>query len=213
MYVRNRMTSNPYCISKDTSISLALDVMKDRNFHRIPVVEGKKLVGLVTAGTIAENTPSKATSLSIYELNYLLSKNTVESVMLRNVVTIHPDALLEEAAVLMRKNNIGCLVVTERDEVVGIITQNDIFDAFVDLLGYYEPGSRYVIEVSEDKPGVLADMADCYFKNGATITNVSVAHRTDGVDVVIRANGASPEVIAESLREKGFHVSVDSRKQ
>ena len=73
MYVRNRMTANPYCISKDTSISTALDMMAEGNFHRLPVVDGKRLLGLVTEGLISEHTPSKATSLSIYELNYLLS--------------------------------------------------------------------------------------------------------------------------------------------
>ena len=133
MYVRNRMTANPYCISKDTSISTALDVMAEHGFHRLPVVEGKHLVGLVTEGVIAEHSPSKATSLSIYELNYLLSKTKCDSVMIKNVITISPDVLLEEAAVVMRKNKVGCLVVVENDEVVGIITHNDIFDSFVEL--------------------------------------------------------------------------------
>ena len=162
MLVKDRMTANPYCISKDTSISAALDLMAERDFHRIPVAAGQELVGLVTEGTIAENTPSKATSLSVYELNYLLAKSTVESVMIKDVVTIHPDALLEEAAVLMRQHDIGCLVVTEGRKVVGIITQNDIFEAFIDLLGYYEEGSRYVIAV-EDKPGVLADLTGLFW--------------------------------------------------
>ena len=172
MLVKDRMTANPYCISKDTSISAALDLMAERDFHRIPVAAGQELVGLVTEGTIAENTPSKATSLSVYELNYLLAKSTVESVMIKDVVTIHPDALLEEAAVLMRQHDIGCLVVTEGRKVVGIITQNDIFEAFIDLLGYYEEGSRYVIAV-EDKPGVLAAIAAEFAKNGVSINGVN----------------------------------------
>lgn len=213
MYVKDRMTPNPYCISKDTAISAALDIMADRNFHRIPVVDGKKLVGLVTEGTIAENTPSKATSLSIYELNYLLSKNKVDSVMIRDVVTIAPSALLEEAAVLMRKNDIGCLVVVENNEVVGIITQNDIFEAFVDLLGYYEEGTRYVIEVSEDKPGVLAELTGCFFNSNAHITNLAVYHRSEIIDVVIRARNVEPTSMKETLREKGFKVVSEITKQ
>lgn len=213
MYVKDRMTPNPYCISKDTAISTALDIMADRNFHRIPVVDGKKLVGLVTEGTIAENTPSKATSLSIYELNYLLSKNKVDSVMIRDVVTIAPSALLEEAAVLMRKNDIGCLVVVENNEVVGIITQNDIFEAFVDLLGYYEEGTRYVIEVSEDKPGVLAELTGCFFSSNAHITNLAVYHRSEIIDVVIRARNVDSTIMKETLREKGFKVVSEITKQ
>lgn len=206
MYVRNRMTANPYCISKDTSISTALDMMAEGNFHRLPVVDGKRLLGLVTEGLISEHTPSKATSLSIYELNYLLSKTKVDSIMIKNVVTIGPDALLEEAAVLMRKHNVGCLVVLQQDEVIGIITHNDIFDAFVDLLGYYEPGYRYVIEVTEDKPGILAEVAECFFSQKASITNLAVYHYPGTVDVVIHARDAELEAMKTILKTRGFKV-------
>lgn len=213
MYVKDRMTANPYCINKDTTISTALDIMSDRNFHRIPVVDGKRLVGLVTEGTIAENTPSKATSLSIYELNYLLSKNKVDAVMIKNVITVNPDALLEEAAVLMRKNDIGCLVVTEKEEVVGIITQNDIFEAFIDLLGYYEEGTRYVIKIKEDKTGVLAKITECFFDSHAHITNLAVYHREQIIDVVIRARNVVPDEMKKKLTESGFEVVSDITRE
>ncbi len=206
MYVRNRMSANPYCITKDTAISTALDIMADHHFHRLPVVDGKRLVGLVTEGTISEHTPSKATSLSIYELNYLLSKTKVDTIMIKNVITIGPDALLEEAAVLMRKHNVGCLVVLENNEVIGIITHNDIFQAFVDLLGYYEPGVRYVIEVTEDKPGILAEVAQCFFDQSASITNLAVYHYPGKVDIVIRARDAESEAIQQTLTSRGFNV-------
>lgn len=207
MYVKNRMTANPYCISKDTPINIALDIMQERNFHRIPVIANNKLVGLVTEGTIMENTPSKATSLSIYELNYLLSKNNVEAVMIKDVITIGPNALLEEAAVLMRKHDIGCLVVVENgDEVVGIITQNDIFEAFIDLLGYYEDGHRYVIEIYEDKPGVLAKLTNCFLENGAMITHLAVYHKSDVIDVVIRAKSVDQAMMKETLVNSGFKL-------
>ena len=206
MLVKDRMTANPYCISKDTSISAALDLMAERDFHRIPVVAGQDLVGLVTEGTIAENTPSKATSLSVYELNYLLAKSTVESVMIKDVVTIHPDALLEEAAVLMRQHDIGCLVVTEGSKVVGIITQNDIFEAFIDLLGYYEEGRRYVIPV-EDKPGILADLTGLFFGEKAQITNLAVYRKAEQTDVVIRARGVDPKRMRKLLEDHGYPVA------
>ncbi len=210
MYVKDRMSASPYCISKDTSISTALGIMEDRNFHRIPIVDGKRLVGLVTEGVIAENTPSKATSLSMFEINYLLTKNKVDSVMIKEVHTVSPDALLEEAAVLMRKNNIGCLVVVENgDEVVGIITQNDIFDAFVDLLGYYQEGNRYILEVKEDKPGILAEITESFFENNAHITNLSVHHRQDSILVVIRAKNIEYEMMKEKLAIKGYSLKVN----
>ncbi len=206
MYVKDWMTKDPYCISKDTSISAALDIMQDRDFHRIPIVEGKKLVGLVTEGTIAEHTPSKATSLSMHELNYLLSKNKVDAVMIKNVITISPDALLEEAAVLMRKHTIGCLVVVEKDEVVGIITQNDIFEAFIDLMGYYREGQRYVIEIEEDKPGVLAKIGQCFSDESISISNLAVYHRPDRIEVVVLANGNNGDKMKQVLTDKGYKV-------
>ncbi len=206
MYVRNRMTANPCCITKDTAISTALDLMAEGNFHRLPVVEGKHLIGLVTEGTISEHTPSKATSLSIYELNYLLSKTKVENIMIKNVITIGPDVLLEEAAVLMRRHGVGCLVVVDKDEVVGIITHNDIFDAFVELLGYHEPGVRYVIEVTENKPGILYEVAQCFFDKDANITNLAVYHYPGIVDIVIRACGADADAMKQVLTTRGFNV-------
>ena len=131
MYVKDRMVKDPVCIGPETKISEALSKMTD--FHRMPVVdEQHHLIGLVSAGMIEESTATKTTSLSIYELNYLLHKMSVEEIMIRDVVTISPDALLEEAAVTMRKNNVGCLpVVDPEGKVIGIITHNDIFEAFI----------------------------------------------------------------------------------
>ena len=151
MYVKNRMTKNPITISPDSTISEVLDLMAQKNVHRLPVVEGDTLIGLLTEGVIQENSPSHASSLSIHEINYLLSKTMVKDIMIRKVITIGPDALLEEAALLMKKNEIGGLPVVVGNKLVGIITVNDILGAFVDLLGYYQPGSRVVIEVSNDR--------------------------------------------------------------
>ncbi len=208
MYVKNRMTKNPVCISKETSISQALDLMNKNDFHRLPIVEQGKLVGLITEGTIADHSPTKATSLSMHELNYLLSKTTVAEIMIKDIEIIHPDALLEEAAVKMRKRNVGCLPVVENEKVVGIITQNDIFEAFVDLLGYYTEGYRYVIEIDEDHPGILSSIAEIFFTQKANITNLAVYHKEDHIDVVIRANNVNPEQMKKLLKEKGFHIAT-----
>ncbi|MEG0737080.1 MAG: CBS domain-containing protein, partial [Longicatena sp.] len=111
MYVKNRMTKNPVCIDINSKISDVVDIMNERELHRLPVVSGKKLVGLVTESMISKNGASKATSLSIYELNYLLSKTSVDAIMIRDVITIHEDRFLEDAALLMFKHDIGCLPV------------------------------------------------------------------------------------------------------
>ena len=163
MYVKDTMTIDPFCINKDTKVSHALDIMNQNEFHRLPVVDNNgKLIGLITEGTITESSPSKATSLSIHEINYLLSKTPVEDIMIKNVKAIEPNALLEEAATLMRTHQIGCLPVVENDKVVGIITDNDIFDAFINLLGYNVSGSRYVINIKQDSCGVITNMTKCF---------------------------------------------------
>ena len=204
MYVKDRMVKDPVCIGPETKISEALSKMTD--FHRMPVVdEQHHLIGLVSAGMIEESTATKTTSLSIYELNYLLHKMSVEEIMIRDVVTISPDALLEEAAVTMRKNNVGCLpVVDPEGKVIGIITHNDIFEAFIDLLGYYQKGARYVIQVDEDKIGVLASISACLRDMGASISNLAVYHTVRGIEVVVIASKTDCK---EGLEKAGYNVT------
>ncbi|MFR9255197.1 MAG: CBS domain-containing protein, partial [Merdibacter sp.] len=125
MFVRENMTKDPVCITPESTITQVVDLMSEKGLHRLPVVNGKRIVGLVTEGVISSSGASKATSLSIYELNYLLSKTTVDTVMIKNVITINENALMEEAAMMMLKNDIGCLpVVNDNGEISGILTQN-----------------------------------------------------------------------------------------
>ena len=171
MYVKNRMTKNPICIGVNNKISEVVDIMNEKKLHRIPVVNGKKLVGLVTEGMISKNGATKATSLSIYELNYLLSKTTVDAIMIRDVITIHEDSFLEDAALLMYKHDIGCLpVVNDDKEVVGILTSNDVLSAFLDILGYRERGSRVCIEV-KDELGTIGSLSEIFVRNNCNITH------------------------------------------
>ncbi|MBN2902075.1 MAG: CBS domain-containing protein, partial [Enterococcus sp.] len=105
MSVSDFMTKTVVTVDSQTPIFDAVDLMKQHDIHRLPVVDDGKLVGLITEGTIAEATPSKATSLSVYEMNYLLNKTTVADIMLKKVTTIEPDALLEDAISVMRSEN------------------------------------------------------------------------------------------------------------
>ena len=151
MNVKNYMTSDVITVSEDTKVLEALDLMKEHNFHRLPVVRNGKMVGLITEEIIQENSPSTATSLSIHEMNYLLTKTTVGDIMHKEVVTIEAEDLLEEAAVLMLENEVGALPVVENgNKVIGIITDKDLFTAFIDVMGYNNKGSRIVIEIAAD---------------------------------------------------------------
>ena len=207
MYVKSRMTKMPYTASKDTKITKILDVMSERNFHRVPIVdENGNLLGLITEGVIRENSPSKATSLSIHELNYLLSKTTAGDIMIHDVHTIEPEALLEAAASEMRKHDIGCLPVVENNKVIGIITKNDIFDAFIDLLGYNALGSRIVVKIEEDKVGVLNHISGILAENQISISHLGVYHEEDEILVVIKSSSTDEKGIKGLLEENNYKV-------
>jgi acetoin utilization protein AcuB len=131
--VKDWMTSKLYLINTDTSLSDAYNLMMRRGIRRLPVVEGERLAGIVTLGDLREARPSPATSLSIYELNYLLAKLTVGQVMTHNPFTVMPDTPIEEAARIMLDRKIGGLpVVDQAGRPVGIITESDIFRMLID---------------------------------------------------------------------------------
>lgn len=125
--VRDWMTPDPITIVPKTTLPEAHQLMKESHIRRLPVVDQGRLVGIVTLGDVREAQPSDATSLSIYELNYLLSKLTVDKIMTRDPLTISPDASVRDAARIMLDRKIGGLPVMEAGRLVGIITESDIF--------------------------------------------------------------------------------------
>jgi len=147
------------------------------------VIENDQLVGLVTEGTIAEASPSKATSLSIYEMNYLLNKTKVGDVMIRDVVTISQFASLEDATYLMLKNKIGILPVVDNEQLYGVITDRDIFKAFLEVSGYGEEGVRLRF-VTENKVGVLEQIIRLLVEENLNISNTVNIPRKDGKVVI-----------------------------
>ncbi|EFX52857.1 CBS domain protein [Streptococcus cristatus ATCC 51100] len=183
MAVKDFMTRKVVYISPDTTIAHAADIMRDQKLHRLPVIENDKLVGLVTEGTIAEASPSKATSLSIYEMNYLLNKTKVKDVMIHDVVTISQYASLEDATYLMLKNKIGILPVVDNEQVYGIITDRDIFKAFLEVSGYGEKGVRMRF-VTEDEVGVLSHIIALLVEENLNISNTVNIPRKDGKVVI-----------------------------
>ena len=207
MYVKDNMIPSPITIRPDQSVSEAVDLMSENKLHRLPVVDDQeKLIGLVTESVISRNTPNSASSLSVYELNYLLNKLKISDIMIRDVITIGKDALLEEAATVLRKFDIGCLPVTEEDgRLIGIITHNDIFTAFIDLLGYNHSGMRYVISISEDRPGIMEDVARIFKEEEVSISNLAVYNNTRGIEVVVIAKGYDD--VTQKLKDAGYKVT------
>lgn len=209
MYVKNEMTKNPITVNANDMISKASDLMTEKDLHRIPVLENGKLVGLVTKGLITSKGVGGTTSLSIFELNYLLNKTTVKTVMikLKDLVTIGPNELLEEAAQSMLKHDIGCLPVLENDQLVGILTQNDLFKSFLDVLGWDQKGSRIAVNV-KDGIGVIGEISKLFVENKADITHIGVYRNdSENCDVIIRTNLVEIEALQKDLNQAGFKVT------
>lgn len=209
MFVKDHMTKDPAVITKDVSLMKATDIMGKGRFHRLPVVDQEgRLIGLVTGGLVKEKSGADRTSLSIYELNYLLTRTTVGDVMITDVRTIGPDAFLEEASGIMADNDISVLPVVDDDrKVLGIITDRDIYRAFIDLTGYRKQGTRFVISC-EDRPGQLLRVAQLFAEENANLENLAVYHTERGVEIEIKATGeVSVEHMTEILRGAGFEVT------
>lgn len=129
--VRDWMTPNPITVTPSTTVPEANTLMKQGRIRRLPVIDNGKLVGIVTLGDLREASPSDATSLSIYELNYLVAQLTVEKIMTKDPVTIDPNASIKKAAKLLLEHKIGSLPVMDGGMLVGIITESDIFRVLV----------------------------------------------------------------------------------
>ena len=208
MYVKDQMTLDPITIDPDVTLLKALEIMGKNHFHRLPVVKDGRLVGLITEGLVNENSGKENTSLSIYELNYLLSRTYAKDIMITDVRTVSPDAWIEDAAEIMLQNEINVLPVVDGDKkVVGIITEKDLFKAFLKLTGYRKQGTRFVIKV-EDKPGEFAKICKLFADNDANLENIGVYHsKVRGVETVVRATGeVSVEKMTEVLKDAGFEV-------
>ncbi len=209
MYVKDHMTGNPYTITKDVVISKAVEIMRKNHFHRLPIVDEQgRLIGLVTGGLVEEQSGANSTSLSIYELNYLLSKTKVADIMIKDVKTISQDGFVEVAAQTMLDNEISCLPVVDDDnKVIGIITDKDIFQAFVELLGLKKQGTRFIFGAT-DTPGEFAPMAKLFGDNNANLDSLAVYHTKDrGAEIVVKASGSiSVEDMAQILVDAGFDL-------
>ena len=210
MYVRDEMTTNLITINANDVISKAAEIMAEKKLHRLPVLQNGELVGLVTRGRITSSTSGGATSLSIFELNYLLNRTSVKEVMIKkkNLITISSDKLMEDAADMMLRHDIGCLPVVDNGELVGILTQNDLFKAFLGILGYNRKGSRIDVHVP-DTLGVLGEVSKVFVANNANITNFTVYRNNDDTtaDLILRSDLLETDQLVEDLNNNGFKVN------
>ena len=204
MFVAKRMTPNPITIESTTTIADASELMRKHKFRRLPVVDKGRLVGIVTDRDLRTVAPSPATSLSIFELNYLLAKMQVKDIMHKDVITIPVDATIEEAALIMSTRHIGGLVVVgEKDSVVGVITETDIFNSFVEIMGLKEGKTRFTFKVS-NQVGVLHDITRVFKDLGINISSLATYPVEGGAEMIIRFNAQNTDELAKRLTEIGY---------
>lgn len=190
MLVGERMTQPVISVSPDTPIQEALVILRENRVSRLPVIDKKgKLIGIVSEDDLLHAAPSDATSLSVWEINYLVSKITVERVMSAEVITVTEDTPLEEAARLMADHRVGGLPVMRGKKVVGLITQTDLFRVFLEMLGARESGVRVTALVNEE-PGMLCRLTKAIDAAGGNIIALSTfaGKSEDDREVTLKVN-------------------------
>ena len=213
MLVGERMTKRPIIVNPDTPFDEALQLMRKERIRRLPVVDKKgKLVGIVTDKDLLYASPSPATSLSIHELHYLLSKIKVRELMTKEVVTVEEDTPLEEAARIMADNKIGGLPVMRDDRLVGIITETDLFKIFLEMLGAREKGVRLSMLVPGQK-GVLAQITGEIAQMGGNIVSLGTFLGEDPTNrlVTVKAADVPKEELTAAMETLGMEM-VDVRE-
>ncbi len=205
MLVRERMIHSVVTVGSKTSIHDALTLMKEKRIRRLPVVRGQTLVGIVTWTDLMRASPSPATSLSVWEISYLLMKAPVAEVMTKKVITTSPGATIEEVAVQMRQHKIGGLPVVDDGRVVGIITESDIFDAFIALMGLSRGGTRLTVQI-EDRVGALEEVVRTIAQSEVNISSLAM-YTKDGLgQAVIRLDTLYPLHLVQLLADQGIKV-------
>jgi len=204
MLISRIMTRNPIFVHPELSLTDARAKMEREEIGHLPVLnKNNYLVGLITKADLLKASPSLATSLDVYEINYLLAKLTVEKVMIKNVITVQEDEVVEKAAKIMADRYIGCLPVMNGTLLVGIVTDTDIFRFFVNAFGARHNGVRITINAKE-QPGQIAALAGAVAKEGGNIVALvtsegdDVAHRRATFKIT-SVGLATVEAIAKSL--------------
>jgi acetoin utilization protein AcuB len=211
MRVRDVMKEDVITVDARTPIMAALDTMQQNHIKRLPVTRKGKLTGLVTRSMLRDASPSKATSLSVHELNYILSKMTVEDIMVKEPATVSPDLPVEEAIWLGKKHGIGAFPVVEKGKLVGIVTESDITGVVSDALGLAEKDSRRLtIDASGGRFGFLKGIVDVLDSHRMPILSIMSVPGKEGSAsgfLVLRLRARDLDEAVEDLKKEGYRVT------
>lgn len=212
MFVGRRMTRNLITVTPDTSILKVKNLLKEYNIDQVPVVEGKRLAGVITDKDIRDNSASPASTLSVHELNYLLSEMKAREVMTKKLYTVSPGTTIEEATKLINEKRVNSLpVVVNNDELVGIITTCDMLNVLLEFMGMDTPSSRIELALSSDM-GEIEKISSIINSMGLTIMSIVStisSEKSDARTTVIRVNTDDVTDLCKVFKESGYKVTTE----
>lgn len=213
MKVRDVMTWNVVTVSSDTPIMEARRIMDAHKIRRLPVADKGNLVGMVSKERVARAGPSPATSLSVWEINYLMAKMTVREIMAKDVVTVSPETSVEGAVALAQAKQVGALAVTEDHELIGIVTTNDFFYKILNpVLGIGASGTRLVISKGAEVKG-MKEVLESVAKSGTKIVALHSMPPLEGKenDLCIHVDTQDVSQLVKDLESKGYPAEIVER--
>lgn len=213
MLVRHIMSSPVQTAQADMPVLEAAQLMKEKGIERLPVVDGEKLVGIVTKDRVLRASPSSATSLSLHELNYLYAKLTLREIMQKKIVTVSPDVTVESAVRTAQENRVGCLPVLEDGKVVGILTTNDFFYLVLNpILGIGHGGSRVIVH-NCNSADLFKTAIDCVVETKNVLTNAAYLPSRRGAekDLLIHIEEDDAGPLVACMKAKGLDAASRDR--
>ena len=219
MLVKHWMSKQVITIDEDDSMNDAIHLLKKHDINMLPVMKKGKLVGIVTDRDLKRASASDAITLEIHEILYLISKIKVEEIMTKDPITVPEDYTIEEAAEILLKHKIsGMPVIDQYSDIVGIITQNDVFRIIISLTGVEGKGIQFGLEVA-DRPGSIKDVEDIIRKYGGRMASILTSYdmAPEGFRrLYIRMYGLDRfklNKLKDSLREKASLLYVVDRRE
>ncbi|MBT8405985.1 MAG: CBS and ACT domain-containing protein [Deltaproteobacteria bacterium] len=208
MQIRDVMTRDPVTVEPETLLIDAQEIMRKHKVRRLPVVENQKLVGMITHDMVLEASPSQGTSLSIYELHFILAKMKVKDIMIKDPKTLSPDTPLEKSLILSQDLGIRAFPVVENGKLLGITTHGDILRLLTRALGLREEGVRITIEGLGGRLGELKDIISIFDRHRAAVMSIMTLPKEEQKDwvAVIRLKVKDGTAILEDLRKVGLQV-------
>jgi len=208
MLVKDRMTRDPISIRTETSLKEALDIVRGNSFRHLPVLDKEdKLVGIVTEKSLVYASPTSSTTLSVFEVDFILSRTKIGQIIQGDVITVAPDLPIEEAARVMIDHRIGCLPVVDDGKLVGIVSDTDIFRVFAEGLGGGHPSLRITVVIPEEV-GSLAHITSCMANLGGNIHSLGMfwSERPEERLIAFRLEGVERQAVLQALEDSGIQV-------